>query len=99
MRVLHLADQKTPAMDKLYLYMLQTDIMLPKWLDELDEYSSYFLTQTIVRVIGNIQSAGDSSDSEGDDDSENNSDDESELEFKEGGLDTDDIAEGIGDQR
>jgi len=29
MRVLCLADQKTPAMDKLYFYTLQTDIMFP----------------------------------------------------------------------
>ena len=33
MRVLRLADQKTPAMDKLYFYVLQTDAMLPKYLD------------------------------------------------------------------
>jgi hypothetical protein len=102
MRVLCLADQNTPAMDKLYFYMLQTDIMLPKWLGELDEHSSNFLTQTTVRVMGNIQSAGDSSDSEGDDGSEDDSKDENEVEFEEGpdtDTDEDDIAENIGDQR
>jgi hypothetical protein len=29
MHVLHLADQKSPAMDKLYYYVLQTDAILP----------------------------------------------------------------------
>jgi hypothetical protein len=33
-------------MDKLYFYMLQTDIMLPKWLGELDKHKSNFLTSS-----------------------------------------------------
>jgi len=38
MRVLRLADQKTPAMDKLYFYVLQADAMLPKYLGDLDKH-------------------------------------------------------------
>ena len=74
MRVLCLADQKTPAMDKLYFYTLQTDIMLPKYLGELEKQSNYFLTATTARVICNIQSAGDSSGSDNDEDDEDGSD-------------------------
>jgi hypothetical protein len=77
MRVLRLADQKTPAMDKLYFYTLQTVIMLPKYLDELEKQSNYFLTTTTARVIGNIQSAGDSSGSDNDEDDDDGSDESS----------------------
>ena len=37
MRVLRLADQKSPAMDKLYYFVLQTDRMLPLWLDDAEQ--------------------------------------------------------------
>lgn len=40
MRVLRLADQKTPAMDKLYYYVLQADRMLLKYLKEAEEHVS-----------------------------------------------------------
>ncbi len=35
MQVLRLADQKTPAMDKLFYYVSQTDRMLPKYLGDV----------------------------------------------------------------
>ena len=77
MRVLCLADQKTPAMDKLYFYTLQTDIMLPKYLSELEKQSNNFLSTTTARVMGNIQSAGDSSGSDNDEDDEDGSEESS----------------------
>ena len=77
MRVLCLADQKTPAMDKLYFYTLQTDIILPKYLDELEKQSNYFLTTTTARVMGNIQSAGNSSGSDNDEDDDDGHDESS----------------------
>ena len=40
MRVLRLADQKTPAMDKLYYYVLQADRMLLQYLKEAEEHVS-----------------------------------------------------------
>jgi len=40
MRVLRLADQKTPAMDKLYYYVLQANRMLLKYLKEAEEHVS-----------------------------------------------------------
>ncbi len=50
MRVLRLADQKTPAMDKLCYYVLQTDQMLPKYLDDAKERSTMFLTDSTISV-------------------------------------------------
>ena len=75
MRVLCLADQKIPAMDKLYFYVLQTDEMLPKWLTELDSRSNSFLNTTTISRMGNIASAGES-DNESDDSDDEGSDDE-----------------------
>ena len=38
MRILHLTDQKVAAMDKLYFYALQAELMLPKYLEDAIEY-------------------------------------------------------------
>jgi hypothetical protein len=51
MRVLCLADQKNPAMDKLYYYVLQTDRMLPKWLGKVEK-STNFLTPNMIAAMG-----------------------------------------------
>jgi len=48
--VLRLADHKTPVMDKLYYYVLQTDQMLPKYLDDAKERSTMFLTDSTISV-------------------------------------------------
>jgi len=61
MRVLRLSDQKTPAMDKLYYYVLQTDRMLPKYLDDTEKLSKKFLTSDNVLT-------NDDNDGEDDDD-------------------------------
>ena len=36
MRVLRLADQKTPSMDKLYYYVCQTDVNLSKYIERAE---------------------------------------------------------------
>ncbi len=74
MRVLCLADQKNPAMDKLYYYVLQTDRMLPKWLGKVEK-STNFLTPNMIAAMGWVQSAG-VSDSESEDDAADNNNDE-----------------------
>ena len=51
MRILYLADQKNPAMDKLYYYVLQTDRMLPKRLGEA-EISTNFLNPNMIAAMG-----------------------------------------------
>lgn len=51
MRVLRLADQKTPGMDKLYYYVLQADRMLPKWLTDAEEHSKHLMSSSIWRAM------------------------------------------------
>jgi hypothetical protein len=72
MRVLRLSDQKTPAMDKLYYYVMQTDRMLPLYLDDAEKLSKKFLTSDNVFVMDRPSTAGlltnDASDGEDDDD-------------------------------
>jgi hypothetical protein len=58
MRVLHLADQKTPAIDKLYYYVLQTDQMLPKYLQDAKEHTTSSLTNVTISAMDRLSSAG-----------------------------------------
>jgi hypothetical protein len=58
MRVLCLADQKTPAIDKLYYYVLQTDRMLPKYLQDAEECATRFLTDVTISAMDRLSSAG-----------------------------------------
>lgn len=51
MRVLRLADQKIPAMDKLYFYVRQTDRMLPIWLADAESRAKTLMTETNHRVM------------------------------------------------
>ena len=52
MRLLRLADHKTSAMDKLYFYVLQTDRMLPKYLQDAEDRTTVFLMkQTMSAMI------------------------------------------------
>jgi len=88
MRVLRLADQKVPAMDKLYFYVLQTDSMLPKWLGELDGCANSFLTTSTITRMGSVAMAGKS---ESEKKSNNDSDEEEGVES---GEDSDDDNDG-----
>ena len=88
MRVLRLADQKVPAMDKLYFYVLQTDSMLPKWLGELDGCANSFLTTSTITRMGSVAMAGES---ESENKSNNDSDEEEGVES---GEDSDDDNDG-----
>ena len=36
MRLLRLADQKVPAMDKLYFFVLQSERMIEKWIEDAE---------------------------------------------------------------
>jgi hypothetical protein len=58
MRVLCLADQKMPAMDKLYYYVMQTDQMLPKYLADAEDRTAIFLTYEAVTAMELLSSAG-----------------------------------------
>ena len=54
MRLLRLADQKTPAMDKLYYYVLQTDQMLPKYLQDAEECARVFMTKETMTMTAMV---------------------------------------------
>ncbi len=58
MRVLCLADQKLPAMDKLFFYVLQTDQILPKHASDAGECARGLLTALMLAVIDSQTSAG-----------------------------------------
>ena len=78
MRLLHLANQKVAAIDKLYYYVLQTDRMLPFWLNDAEQHAVYLMTDEMeqafegeddtVNVNGNNVDEVGSSDDNNDDD-------------------------------
>ena len=90
MCVLRLADQKVPAMDKLYFCMLQMDSMLPKWLGELDGCANSFLTTSTITRMGSVATAGES---ESENESDNDSDEEEGVDS---GEDSDDDSDNDG---
>lgn len=89
MRVLRLADQKTPAMDKLYYYVLQADRMLLQYLKEAEEHvSSGALSDVTLEAMTSASGISEEEDSDvmednsvennGDDGSDSSSDDAEE---------------------
>ena len=54
MCVLCLADQKTPAMDKLHYFVCQTNGMLPKYLAKVDDDSERLLFYNSFLLMTNI---------------------------------------------
>jgi hypothetical protein len=78
MRLLRLADQNSPAMDKLYYYVLQTDCMLAMYCKDADDRGVALLTAPTIRTMDCSTSAGSSdedSGSEGSEHEENGVDD------------------------
>jgi hypothetical protein len=87
MRVLRLADQQTPAMDKLHYYVLQTDRMLEMYVADAEERGASLLTSATIRAMDCSRSAhlsdesvsdfegndGDNNDNEDDDDDDDDS--------------------------
>ena len=51
MRVLRLADQKVAAMDKLYYFLCQANVMLPRYLNEAEHHAANLMTEGIKTVI------------------------------------------------
>jgi len=99
MQVLRLADQKYPAMDKLFYYVSQTDRMLPKFLGNVQERSARLHPDETVNAIDTSTfSAGvsdDDDDSDGldkdDNDNESGGDDVESVESDNSGeVDGDD---------
>ena len=44
-------DPKIAAMDKVYYYVLQTDRMLPFWLDDAQKHAAHLITDETVQVF------------------------------------------------
>ena len=68
MRLLRLADQKSPAMDKLYYYVLQTDRMLAMYCKDADDRGVALLTAPTIRAMDCSTSAGLSDEDSGSED-------------------------------
>ena len=85
MRVLRLADQKVPAMDKLLYFVRQTNRIMPKYLREAEHHAKS-LTAGLMEVIRDEKDlASEVVDSDGDEDSE-----DEDMEEEEGSDEDDD---------
>jgi hypothetical protein len=73
MRVLHLADQKNPAMDKLHYYTCQTDTNLLKYLNQAST-NAQLCTDTMILSL--MSTCDKDIDNDDDDDKDQSSDDE-----------------------
>ena len=86
MQILCLADQKIPAMDKLHYYVLQTDILLQKYLKMAEDDSGRLLNAdntmaSMSLMVGMADTYTNESDEDDDDDTDeddNDSDDDAE---------------------
>ena len=78
MRVLRLADQKSPAMDKLYYYVLQTDCMLAMYCKDADDRGVALLTAPMIRAMDCLASASLSDEDSGSEHEENGVDNNDE---------------------
>jgi hypothetical protein len=79
MRVLRLADQQVPGMEKLYYYVLKTDRMLLKWLPDAEARISLLRRDGTYNTITNTevyQFDEVAADCDGDDEEEDSDDDD-----------------------
>jgi hypothetical protein len=92
MRVLHLADQQVPGMEKLYYYILQTNRMLLRWLPDAE------IRVLVLRHDGTYNAMTNTdeyvfdeevADSSGDDDEEEDSDDDDDCLVRDDDVDND----------
>ena len=81
MRVLRLADQQVPGMEKLYYYVLKTDQMLLKWLPDAEARISSLRRDGTYTTIKNDEEYifNEVSIDCGNDDKEEDSDDDDDL--------------------
>ena len=82
MRVLCLADTKTPAMGLLEFIVNQTDRMLPKYLDEASKVAKNFLSGPMAEVLSSdsYTYSDDTDEEDEDEDDKNDSDIEPDVE-------------------
>ena len=75
MRVLRLADTKTPGMDKLYYYLRCTDEMLKKFLPQLNDLTKTVFTESMKEFLKEAKK----SDGDEEEDEVSSSDDEDDV--------------------
>ena len=108
MRILRLADQKTPAMDKLYYYVLQTDKQLPKWMKIAEDHGYELLTDPVLEVMRgdsftridpiidvSVDDDDDGDDEDDDDDEDDEDEDDNEDAGQESGGIMSDTSDGV----
>ena len=88
MRVLRLAVQNNPAMDKLFYYVSQTDRMLPKYLGDDEERAASLMSDATINAIDTSTFSAGVSD---DDDSDGSDEDDNDNEI--GGDDAESVVE------
>jgi hypothetical protein len=93
MRVLRLADQQVPGMEKLYYYILQTDWMLLRWLPDAEmRVSALRRDGTYNHAMNNMEEYvfdEEAADSSGDDHKEEDSDDDDDCLVRDDNVDND----------
>ena len=82
MRLLCLANQKVAAMDKLYYYVLQTERMLPFWLNDAQQHAAHLMLDETVQAFeggdDTVNANGNNVDEVGSSDDNNNNDNDDE---------------------
>jgi hypothetical protein len=92
MRVLHLADQQVPGMEKLYYYVLQIDRMLLRWLPDAEIRVSVLHRDGTYNAMTNMDEYvfdEEATDSSSDDDKEEDSDDDDDRLVRDDNVDND----------
>jgi hypothetical protein len=92
MRVLRLADQQVPCMEKLYYYVLQTDRMLLRWLPDAEIRVSALCRNGTYNAMTNMDEYvfdEEAADSSGDDEEEKDSDDDNDCLVRDDNVDND----------
>ena len=97
MRVLRLADQKNPAMDKLFYYVSQTDRMLPKYLGDVQKRLARLLSDATINAIDTSTFSAGVSDDDDDSDGLDKGDDGNESGDDAESVKSDDSGEVDGD--
>ncbi len=92
MRVLHLADQQVPGMERLYYYVLQTDRMLLRWLPDAEMRVSALCRDSTYNALTNMDEYifdEEAADNSGNDDEEEDSDDDEDHLVRDDNVDND----------
>ena len=57
MTLIRISDQKTSSMDKLYYFFLQTNRIIPIWLEYAEDQSKRLLTDVLKNILADTKDA------------------------------------------